>query len=455
MNLLLVVVDALRADRFGLHGSERDTTPFLDELAADGRWYPNFFTSANSTFPALASLFSGTSPFRHGVYSRRGERIRPGVFDLASVLRRAGYRAGALDNLVREHGWLGPGFRDRIDLRRPGAVYNETHEFVDATCDWLSSVGEEPFFFYVRLCSTHTPYKAPADLRGRYYRGDPTTTNVGSLDGLRRDPVRKRQVLRWLEEAGQAWPAASGTRIEDIDWVRAQYDACVRDADDGLRGIHEHLQKSGLADDTLTVVLGDHGESLGEHGITCDHHGLYDVSLRTPLVFHGPGVPPGCERGVARTADVAATILDLLDLRSDEHAIGRSLLSTPRSPDDAVLTSEASWMFKHSLRTSQWKYILSLAEDAFGFPAEELYDLAADPGEKKNLAESLPLQARQLRHQLEAAVREECTAGGLEEDPVAQLAGENAGRLFAPVEPLAPASRVRRVLRRVGAGLRG
>lgn len=445
MNLLLVVWDALRADRVGIYGAPRDTTPFLDQLASDGRWYPRFFSSANSTLPALASLFSGADPFAHGVFSRRGEMIRAGMFDLSGKLAAEGFRAGALDNLVRENSWLGRGFVDRMDLRRAGAIYNPTTEFVETTRAWLRENAGNDFFFYLRLCSTHTPYTAPRALQHRYYRGDPTTTNLGSLDGLRSDPVRKEQVLAWLEESGRTWPGASGDRVEDIEWVRAQYDACVRDGDDGLRAIYEELCQLGVAENTLIVVLGDHGESLGEHGITCDHHGLYDVTLRTPLVLHGPGVDIGRDNSITRTSEVAGLILESLGM-APPRSIARP------GADETLRASESSWMFKHALRSPHWKYILSLAEDAWDGPGEELYDLVADPAEEYNLATALPLQARKMRRELEASVRREFEDAGLDEDPIAVLAREHNGRLFAPVAPRAGPGRVRQALRRLRSG---
>jgi arylsulfatase A-like enzyme len=154
---------------------------------------------------------------------------------------------------------------------------------------WLDCRRAEPFFLYLRYGDPHTPYAAPSPFAEMFYDGDPTMKNRGSLDEFYERPLKSYLIDDWLTPVARDLPGAQGSRIEDIEWCRAQYDAEVRFVDDGVAALLAHLEQRGLTENTTVIIVGDHGESLGEHGIYFEHHGLYDCTIRPPLIIRRPG----------------------------------------------------------------------------------------------------------------------------------------------------------------------
>jgi arylsulfatase A-like enzyme len=220
------------------------------------------------------------------------------------------------------------------------------------------------------------------------------------------------------------WPGARGRRIEDLEFVRSQYDAEIRVADDGVAELLGELERQGCADDTLVVILGDHGESLGEHGIYFEHHGLYDNVLRPPLILCGPGVPRGRSIDAPTLlTDVAPTVLELLGHAPSPSVEGRSLVALLGGDGAAlghseVLAAECTWMAKWALRKNGLKVIVSREPDFYGNPPIELYDLSADPGEIRNLADERPDLRDELVDDLESELARRLSALGRGVDPV-------------------------------------
>jgi arylsulfatase A-like enzyme len=394
MNLLLIVIDSLRSDRLSCLGHARPTSPTLDRLAESGCLFLSFFTPTTPTHPAITTLFTGQHPLTHGIVARSDRLVLAADAPwFAETLADAGYATAAIDNIMSKGRWtwFGRGFESYINLRRRDE-YIDCFAMNQAAIEWLSRRDRRPFFLYMRYGDTHTPYVPPVKYRGLFYAGDPTTTNRGSLDGFYRSPL-KPVVVSGLGTLAAEWPGARGRRIEDIEFVRSQYDAEIRVADDGVAEILGELERLRCADDTLVAILGDHGEALGEHGIYFEHHGLYDNVLRPPLILCGPGVPRGRRVDtLAQLMDVAPTVLELLGCAAAPGMEGRSLVpffepGRERRADSQVLAAECTWMAKWALRKEGFKVIVSREPDFYGNPPVELYDLRSDPAETRNLAE--------------------------------------------------------------------
>ncbi len=425
MNLLLLVIDSLRADRLSCLGHSRRTSPTLDGLAERGCLFSSFFTPTTPTHPAITTLFTGQHPLTHGVVARSDRlQLSPDAPWFPEVLAGAGYATAAIDHIVSDGRWrwFGRGFESYINLRRRDE-YIDCFRMNQAAIDWLRARPARPFLLYMRYGDTHTPYLPPANYRGLFYTGDPTTTNRGSLDGFYRSPL-KPVVVTGLGTLAAEWPGARGRRIEDLEFVRSQYDAEIRVADDGVAELLGELDRQGALDDTLVVILGDHGESLGEHGIFFEHHGLYDNVLRPPLILCGPKVPRG-RRVDALTllTDVAPTVLDLLGHDLPAALDGRSLVplfdgATPTESHSQVLALECTWMAKWALRKDGFKVIVSREPDFYGNPPIELYDLRSDPAEIRNLADDRPDVRDVLIDDLESQIAARLSALGRTVDPV-------------------------------------
>jgi choline-sulfatase len=364
-NVLLVTIDTLRADRVGAYGSLRGATPNLDRLAARAVVFEKAFTTAPLTLPAHASLLSGLWPFRHAARVNGSDVVGPDAPLLAQRLQQGGFATGAaVGSLVLRSGTgLSRGF-DVYDDRfaeNSGRAQREWNarragdEVVDRAAAWLDRVGDRRFFLWVHLYDPHAPYAPPPPYRGRF--------------------------------AGQP------------------YDDAVAYADSCLGRLIGRLESNGLAADTLIAVAGDHGESLGEHGETTHGVFLYDATLHVPLLLALPGQTTPRRIGTpVSLADVAPTLAEAAGL-PPAPADGESLLpllsgrpaASHRVYAESVYPAALlGWSPLFAVRSEGAKYVEA--------PHPELYDLAADPAENRNVFSPSRADARALAREL-AAIR--------------------------------------------------
>ncbi|MCK4413145.1 MAG: sulfatase [Candidatus Eisenbacteria sp.] len=393
-NVLLVTIDALRADHLGCYGYERATSPRIDSLAAAGIRFENAMCQRPSTSPSFASLFTGLYPAQHGVYRSRGV-LQSRFMTLTEHFAAAGYRTGAVianGNLHPEFGFH-QGYEDYL------YGHARAHDGTDMTLAWLAEHGggEQPWFFWVHYLDPHTPYTpwAPYD----------------EMFGRDAEKPSRRQ--------------------QKIDL----YDGEIRFTDDHFGRLLDGLIAAGLHEQTLIVVTADHGESLGEHNFYYNH-GLhaYEPSGRVPLIFTAPGVIPDghVTPAVAGLVDLLPTLLDVAGIPVPDEIQGRSLLPvvlglTDLAPRDFVIL-EAGFSRRRgpgltrALRRAETKYVQRLTDWARrpanpidvlwtfkagaegALSADEYYDLARDPGETANLIEAHRDAARNDRRMLEAFV---------------------------------------------------
>jgi arylsulfatase A-like enzyme/Tfp pilus assembly protein PilF len=351
-NVLLVTFDTTRADHFGCTGDPEARTPTVDALAARGLLFRQAFASAALTLPSHTTIMTGLEPIVHGVHDNGRFRVPDDLETLAERLHAAGFDTAAfvsafvLDARFR----LNQGFDVYDDRTRPSSSpldftvpRRSGAEVTDAALAWLRQRSpERPFFLWAHFYDPHLPR----------YREPPFDTMPD--------------------------PYAGGIAYADAQLGRLLVG--LADIDDGR--------------ETLVVFTADHGEGLGSHGEQT--HGVlaYDSTLHVPLVLAGPGVSAGVRSEVlARHTDLVPTILALLGLAVPRELPGRSLVAAAASgttPDDVVGYFEArgahyelGWAIIDGVRTARWKYT--------GTPEpRELFDVAADPGETRNLAAREP-----------------------------------------------------------------
>jgi arylsulfatase A-like enzyme len=411
----LVSIDTCRADHLSVYGYPRATSPFLAELAARGVLFENAFCHVPDTTPSHASLFTSTHPDRHG--SANGVPLAGGLATLAEVLRAAGLRtAGFVSGatLLAERSGLARGFELWDDeLTRIGSngarqpTERRAEETTDRALAWLAGLDGAPFFVFVHYYDPHGIYEPPPP-----------------YDALFADRASGR---RLSEREIPAYARIPGVdRLEDYV---ARYDGEIRYVDDQLRRLERALAQAGRGASTLWVVTADHGEELGEHGHHFAHGWeLYEAELRVPLLFAAPGrLPEGRrEPGLARSIDVAPSVLALLGLSAPPTFEGRDLFAPSPEEGDPLLLARTtkSWTYLrlrtredyrdwHALRGPRWK--LLRAEDG---SARRLYDLARDPGELDDRAAAEPAVLAELERVLDARLaRTARAAGGPEAAP--------------------------------------
>ncbi len=420
MNFLLISIDTLRADHLGCYGYRRPTSPTIDRLAASGALCEQLLCPAIPTHPSYTTFYTGQHPITHGVVAHGGSAT-PGTDApvLPELLVRAGYATCAVDNLARSRPWFGRGYEFYIDpsVRRGHPLMVSAEELNHRAIPWLKAHASEPFFLFLHYWDPHTPYLPPEPYRRLFYEGDACDPRNHSLEPLWNTPLG--QVWR------DTWFKWLGGRITDAAYVSALYDGAIRYLDDELAHLLQALDETGAADDTLVLLFGDHGESLTEHGIYFDHHGLYDCTLRVPLIVRWPGRIPAGRRlpQLVQHTDLAPTLLAAAGLSVPETMEGRSLLplltgASSEGHHARLITEECTWQAKWGLRDDRYKFILARQPDLYGSPARELYDLRADPGENRNLAGERPDLARELEAELEGWIADRLKASGRTVDPL-------------------------------------
>jgi len=401
-NLLLLGVDSLRADHMSLYGYPRLTTPHLDRFVAGGTAFTQCFSPHIPTTPGYASMFTGMDCFGTDVVALRHEGGLGGhVRTLAEILGDEGYATTCV-------GFSGNpasrGFQHYIDFTGWGSWNqgrsHKAENMNEVTIPELKRLAgdDQPFCLFLRPMDPHSPYLPPRPFERLFYDGDEYDPRNRSLD-----PV---YAFKPFCDYFRSWFPPDCT---DKDYIIAQYDGAVAYLDSCLANLLTTLEATGQAENTLVVLVSDHGETLYDHDCYFDHHSTYDCTLHIPLAFIYPGAVPAGKRcnDVCQQKDVTPTILDLLGIDTGIPFDGRSLRplmeNQPRTPEAEFYFTECTWMRKHGWRTPEWKLIHALEPDFHFKPEVELYHLPTDPDENHNLAAQEPavvayLEARMAAH---------------------------------------------------------
>jgi choline-sulfatase len=360
--VILISVDTLRADHLSCYQAGRRPTPHIDSLAKGGTLFSQVSTPFPLTLPAHTALLMSTYPFANGVEDN-GIPLKPSATTLATVLKGAGYRTAAFVGsfvLDRRFG-LDRGFDaydgpldvhtkasdTPVERKRPGS------HVAQAAMQWLEHNSGAPFFLFLHLYDLHQPYDRPSNPALRH------------------------------GETG--------------------YSAELAYEDGVIGDFLAFLEKRGLTQKALIVFTSDHGEGLGEHGESTHGYFIYQSTLHVPLMMHWPAgfgrMPRPRVDDPASLLDVTPTILDALGVSRPSEMKGRSLIAGGA----AEVYSESLYARKHfgcavlrSLRAGAYKYIET--------PKPELYDLASDPNELRNLFEQQRAKAGAMSSRI-AAIR--------------------------------------------------
>ena len=356
--ILLISIDTLRSDRLPMYGYEAGQTPHLDQLRRDSLLFERAYSHSPLTLPSHASLLTGLLPHEHQIRDNAGYRLEAQELPyLPRILKEQGYRTGAAVSSFVLRGDLG--LRDGFD------VYDDELALADSSLGaersgrvtvqralaWLETVADGAFFLFLHLNEPHTPYSPPEHLASRFP-----------------DP----------------------------------YDGEIAAVDEILGEFLERLRAQGLYDQTLIILLSDHGEGLGEHGE--DEHGilLHRTTLQVPLLLKLPANERAGESVATpvQLADVFPTLLRNLGLHSEETPPGLLELADAPPPSRPIY-SETFYPRLHL----GWSELRSLIDGNLHLIAgngAELYDLATDPEERSDLLSEQQREARSLLQALES-----------------------------------------------------
>lgn len=369
-NVVIITIDTLRADHLGCYGYKQIRTPNIDALAADSVRFEHAYTPVPVTLPAHTAIFTGTYPLLSGMHDFSGNKLSPTQPTLASVLKQHGYVTGAVvgSAVLDSRFGLNHGFDfyyDHFDfnrlqesnleeMERPGNVV------ADMTLDWLAENYKTSFLLWMHLYDPHYPYRPPAPYN-QQYKDRP-------------------------------------------------YDGEIAFADAQVGRLIAFLKSKNLYRNTIIVLSGDHGESLGEHGEKTHGFFLYNATLHVPVIVHLPQTASSVKTisGVVSLVDLMPTVLQRLKVDLPAQVQGHSLLRLMTAKTEEESRSVYAETFLPRLHFN-WSELRSVETEKYQFieaPKPELYDLSRDPGETQNLYAEKKAVAGELQARLRAMIRQ-------------------------------------------------
>ena len=478
-NIVLLVLDAVRADHLSCYGHDRQTTPNVDRLAERGVRYEHAFANSNWTGASHAVLFSGYLPSESGVYG--DNMVLPENVDLlAELLQNAGYRTFATSAGAHIRGERGydRGFDSFHEMYRVRPQVEFVHKLLrdtstlkqlafsgirghdnyalykfDRLQKWIRS-GDDPFFAFVNCKTAHNPYNPPRPYkrafceqleRPRYEfveraleRLGRTPQTVPGMDDARLESLSRRFPII----ADEFEPTA-----EELDVLTAWYDGAIRYLDDRIGDFIDFLSRRGELDDTYVIVTADHGELFGEHGLEKHSYSLYEPVLQVPLVVDPPVDSSFGSQTVSEPvtlADLYPTLLEFAGLTPPDRPHADSFADTGRPPSDRHVFAEVGSKSAEPIRRHYPSFdgaefdgpLQSVRDDRYKLIQGpdgrlELYDWRTDPEERQNLVDEKPAVVERLSSVVEAELQPMSDASFQEDvtDPVLREHLEDLGYL--------------------------
>ena len=436
-NIVLIMVDTLRADHLGSYGYPADVSPNLDVLARESIVFENCFSQSPWTKPSTASLMTSLYPQVHGLTNHEGQywggegsESRTGVLPdqaetLAESLRAAGYRTGAFianSWVIRNYGFA-QGFEVFDDYS--ARLDTPADKLIDEARTWLDSIEGrgDPFFLYVHAMDVHAPYDAP---KGDYdlLLGNPSMADNRYLSNS------EVPYNRWNNiEKRPDW--ATDDMRHQVAYWRTRYASGVRAFDRRVARLMADLRRRGVLENTYVVVTSDHGEQLFEHGDWSHGRGLWDHQLHVPLIVRAPE-RHGAGRRVAEVVqqvDIMPTLLSLAGAAPASRMQGRDLSRWIRSESEqesgtvSFGTATAKRPGLYSIRTRTHKLLFDIDTGEI-----RLFDLVSDPREQRDVAADQPELAQDLKDRLAAHISDSLADGTLESE-LAEVSQEVQQRL--------------------------
>lgn len=408
-NLIVVGFDALQAAHVAHLGYERATTPTLDALAARGYTFTQNISPASWTVPSFMSIFTSTYPSTHGIVNKfvtftPSEKVlsdlktlSPSILTLAEIMQKAGYRTGGFTGDAGVSGKFG--YREGFDIYVDDQAFGSMQHSMEGALQWIDREPQKKFFMFFHGYDAHGQFDIPSE-----YQGEFMPSNSSTYAGTKKE----QELLRERGLRGENLDLSSA----DVAFWRAWYDSKIKDADARLADFLEELEKRGLLDTTIILVVSDHGTEFYEHGRFDHGHTLYDELLHVPLII----TPPKLSKAVrintqTSSLDIVPTILDMLVINPGEafqnQIRGQSLINRMSNPlqeghDVYLETDYRNYVHLRGIRTPDgWKYILSLDDGS-----EQLFNLRNDPRELNNLITVNPEKKNELRRRLLAHMRD-------------------------------------------------
>jgi arylsulfatase A-like enzyme len=420
-NVLLIIMDSVRASHLSCYGYLRETSPVIDRIAREGVLYEKAISVSSWTLPVHGSLFTGLYPSTHGLMVSK-DALPDDLPTLATQLKSQGYQTASFSNnpYISDITKLTKGF-DRVEdlwrvskphgierkkiskikeklerfgspaepliwmisylqrirsiwKRRKNEQDNGAHLANEKIASWLQEVWDrsKPFFIYVNYMETHEPYNPPSSYQRRFMPKRYSPLRVARVGN--QESILKRNARR---------------RLQDLEILRALYDGEIGYLDSKIGELLDFIDSMGIMDETVIIITSDHGDSLGEHNQIGHRVALYDELLHVPLVIrYKPYFPSGTRIGQqVSLIDLYPTILELSGVNLNQNSPNAffNLLEPPSKESRPFVIAENKkpksyqGVVEQMVRTEEFKYIWKSNDQ------HELYDLINDPEELHNI----------------------------------------------------------------------
>lgn len=420
MRILYLDIDSQRPDHLGCYGYHRNTSPNIDQIAADGVVFDNAYASDAPCMPSRTAFYSGRFGIQTGAVGHGGTAGQPKIqgpargfrdhFDnegLARRLQLLGFHTAMISPFGQRHAaWhFYAGFNE---IHNTGKGGMESAEEVQPVVDqWLKAhVSDDQWFLHINYWDPHTPYRAPAE-EGNPFADSPLPVWLDDEELIRRHnqmtgPHTSQDISMYHDREDGTTPRQPGA-ITDRASMRRMidgYDTGVRYVDDQIGKIVADLKAAGVYEETMIIISADHSENQGELGIYGEHATADQGTCRIPLIIKFPGGAKGVRNEAFHyQLDLAPTLMDLLGGKKSELWDGESYAPAVTSGEavgrDEVIVSQCCHVCQRAVRWENWIYIRTYHDGFHLFPNEMLFDLTADPYEQNDLAASQPETSRE------------------------------------------------------------
>jgi arylsulfatase A-like enzyme len=436
LNIILIVIDALRARNLGCYNKEAQSSPNIDRIAEKGILFENCYACWNTTDQSLTSILTGRYPRTHGII-HHGDKITAAdlkTFEslntklLAEILKKKGYKTFAVD-------WMGRWFKKGFDFYGYKLKKNLLRRFIYNLFSLpylhlkyiLANISLLKIYAGKRKSSTRSNWKGLKDVLRtfRFTFELAIIQDAGHLTNLAQeliDEVKNEKFFLFLHywdthspyNCPKKYSPGRKKARDPVDIYLSKYYGAVNYVDHNIGKLLEFLKENNLMDNTLLILTSDHGESLNEHDIFFDHHGLYDETTHVPFILNNPRgfMNTGKINEFVQHIDLVPTLCHLLNIVGEEFEFdGVSLMGLINGEKDKIrdfaFSEESYVQRKLALRTSHYKYIF--APDGVGKcnycqkvhnGPEELYDLDNNPQETVNIVQKDKAEAALMRQKL-------------------------------------------------------
>lgn len=406
-NVILILIDAARADHFGCYGYPKNTTPFIDRIARESVLYVNAISPAGWTLPAHASMFTGTYPSKHGAHNENLYLYNK-LPTLAEILSEIGYQTVGFcrTDWVSESTGLTRGFKEFYHLH-----YNKlkhkmmrliNNSRIRGSDKWSYEINKRvkrwikhnyskssPFFLFIHYSELHLPYRIPKPYNKMFLS------------------ISYREAKRINQNPKEYYSGRVRMSSEDFELTKQMYDCALAYQDARIGELFQFLKDAHILDDTIFVITSDHGESLGDHNHFDHYYVLYDSLIKVPLIVRYPKFfePDHKELSLVQTLDIFPTVMQILNVNDKSLSQVQGIALPPlngaeireftiserfqdlRGLKESYPELDLSHLEKYEkdrktvIRTKEFKLISSMRGES------ELYNICEDPHETINLIE--------------------------------------------------------------------